>query len=62
MKPQPTSCFGAALLIGSVMILFLLILCILIIDCLIILNEDLNLEAAFGDEFRAYKLSARRWI
>lgn len=54
--------FGGALLLGSTMILALLTPCILIVDRLIIPNEELNLEAGFGDEFRAYKSSIRRWI
>ena len=53
---------GGALLLGSAMILILLMPCILIIDRLVIPNEELNLEAEFSDEFRAYKLSVRRWI
>lgn len=53
---------GAALLIGSVMILLLLIPCVLIIDRLVIPNEESNLEAEFGDAFRSYKSSVRRWI
>lgn len=53
---------GAALGFGSLGALLPVPLFVLVIQRRFILGEERFLEAAFGDEYRAYRQTVRRWI
>ena len=53
---------GLSLLADSVLALAGLPAAIIVIRCGVIAREERYLEAKFGDAYRAYKRSTRRWI
>jgi protein-S-isoprenylcysteine O-methyltransferase Ste14 len=53
---------GGALVFGSLGALLPLPLFVIIIQRRFILGEERFLEAAFGDEYRAYRERVRRWV
>jgi len=53
--------FGAALLVNSAWVLFLLLPAVLVTSS-IIAREEVYMERRFGEAYLAYKASVRRWI
>jgi protein-S-isoprenylcysteine O-methyltransferase Ste14 len=53
---------GLAVGLDSPVALALLFPCLIIIDRLVIAREEIYLEAKFGESYRAYKRSVRRWL
>ncbi|MEI9849700.1 MAG: isoprenylcysteine carboxylmethyltransferase family protein [Sphingomonas sp.] len=53
---------GIALLLDSLVTLLLLIPLVFVIQKEVIEREERYMEARFGDAYRAYKASARRWV
>lgn len=53
---------GIALLLDSLVTLLLLIPLVFVIQKEVIEREERYMEAKFGDAYRAYKQSARRWV
>jgi len=53
---------GLGLLAGSVAMLALVVLGALLVHSYVVLVEEPELEARFGDEYRAYKRRVPRWI
>ena len=53
---------GITLLVNNVWLFVLLIPVLLIMDRWIILAEERQLEALFGDAYLRYKISVRRWL
>ena len=55
-------CIGFAIILSDVWILILTPVCGWLIYHLAIRHEEAYLEEKFGDSYRAYKASVRRWI
>ena len=53
---------GLALLVGSWWLLATLVLAFALMHWIVVPREERYLEARFGDEYRRYKASARRWL
>jgi protein-S-isoprenylcysteine O-methyltransferase Ste14 len=53
---------GVALFLGSLSALAPVVIYVWIIDRQFIRNEELFLQEIFGDEYRAYMQSVRRWL
>jgi protein-S-isoprenylcysteine O-methyltransferase Ste14 len=53
---------GVAVVLGSILPFAFPILFVALMERLFIPLEEANLERAFGDDYRAYKKSVRRWI
>ncbi len=53
---------GVALFLGSVTPLILVVLFALWIQARFIVNEEAHLTEQFGDTYRAYQASVRRWV
>lgn len=53
---------GIGLLLNNVWVLLLTIPLVLVMDRCVIRREEQHLEAKFGDEYRRYKSSVRRWL
>ena len=53
---------GLALGLASIAALVLLPVALLLVQTQIIAREERYLEAKFGDEYRGYKASVRRWL
>lgn len=53
---------GLALLLDSPMALALLFPCLIVVDRGVIAREERYLEAKFGESYRAYARSVRRWL
>jgi|ERR1035437_5869235 protein-S-isoprenylcysteine O-methyltransferase Ste14 len=53
---------GVAVLIGSSWVLFMVAPAVLITHWGIILREERYLESKFGEKYRRYKASVRRWV
>ena len=55
-------CIGFAVILSNIWILILTPLCGWLIYHLAIRHEEAYLEEKFGDAYRAYKESVRRWV
>ena len=53
---------GVALVLGSSWILLMVAPAVLVTRWGVVLREERYLEAKFGEEYRRYKTSARRWL
>ncbi|MBC7811135.1 MAG: isoprenylcysteine carboxylmethyltransferase family protein [Burkholderiales bacterium] len=53
---------GIGIMVDGVWVLLLLIPVLLVVNYGIIMREERYLERKFGDEYRRYKQSVRRWI
>ena len=53
---------GLAIGLDSPVALLLLAPCLVVIDRLVIAREERYLEAVFGEPYRAYRASVRRWL
>jgi protein-S-isoprenylcysteine O-methyltransferase Ste14 len=53
---------GLALLVGSWWLLATLVLAFALMHWIVVPREERYLEARFGDEYRRYKTSVRRWL
>ncbi len=53
---------GSALIIGNLYGLLIVILFVFAVQYMWIRKEEVNLEAQFGEAYRAYKERVRRWI
>jgi protein-S-isoprenylcysteine O-methyltransferase Ste14 len=53
---------GLALLVGSWWLLATLVLAFALMHWIVVPREERYLEARFGDEYRRYKASVRRWL
>ena len=53
---------GVGIGIGSFWVLFALLPAVIMTDFLAIRPEEEYLERKFGDEYRLYKASVRRWL
>lgn len=53
---------GAAIAVDGVLVLVLVLPAIVAIHTLVIPNEETFLEKTFGDDYRRYKSTVRRWI
>ena len=53
---------GIAIVADSIWVLFLLIPVLLIMNRSVIGREEKYLDGKFGDEYRRYKVSVRRWL
>ncbi len=53
---------GLALVVGSVAMLLLVALGALLVHAYVVLVEERELEARFGDEYREYKRRVPRWL
>jgi protein-S-isoprenylcysteine O-methyltransferase Ste14 len=53
---------GLALLVGSWWLLATLVLAFALMHWIVVPREERYLEARFGNEYRRYKTSVRRWL
>lgn len=53
---------GLAILLGSLITFLFPVLLLLILDRVYIPSEEKTLENTFGDDYRTYKQSVRRWL
>ena len=53
---------GFGFLLNNLWILLLVVVILPIINYLVIQREETNLEKIFGEEYRLYKASVRRWL
>lgn len=53
---------GAALILGSSWILLMAVPAVLVTHWGVVLREERYLEVKFGEEYRSYKTSVRRWV
>ena len=58
-----TLLYGAvALLVNSLWVLLMLVPAMIVLNIGVIKREERYLEAKFGDEYREYKTTVRRWV
>ncbi len=55
-------CTGIAMVTNNLWILVMMIPAVLVIHYLVIIKEEAFLEEKFGDEYRRYCASVRRWL
>lgn len=53
---------GLAIGLDSPVAVILLIPCLILIDRLVIVREEVYLDAKFGEPYRTYRRSVRRWL
>lgn len=53
---------GGGIAVGSLWVLALLVPCLAVMHWGVILREERYLENKFGDDYRRYKASVRRWL